>query len=142
MPDQQHSSAWADFKKFLLQGSAVDVAVGLVLALAFKAVVDVVVDIVTNILAIPGVRNGGLANKSFTIGGGVFRYGALFQAIVSFVLIAAILFFVVVRPVSALMRHRARDADTGERECPECRSAIPKEATRCRYCTAQVTPAA
>jgi large conductance mechanosensitive channel len=137
------SSQWKEFKKFLLRGNVVELAVAFVMGLAFTAVIVALVDIITNILAIPGGKNlGGLGTKFFRIGGGVFRYGALLQAIIYFVIVAAVIFFVVVIPVNRMMARRGQEADDPTRNCPECLSAIPKAATRCAFCTAQVTPAA
>jgi large conductance mechanosensitive channel len=138
----EKSNLWQEFKQFLLRGNLVELAVAVVIGLAFKSVIDAVVDIVTNVVAIPGKKGVGFADKSFTIGGGIFRYGALIQTIISFVIVAAAVFFVVVVPVNRIMARRGKDPEDPTRECPECLSPIPKEARRCAFCTAQVTPTA
>ena len=127
-----------DFKAFILRGNVVDLAIGVVIGAAFKGIIDGAVDLVTNIAAIPGKT--GFGNLQFTIGGGVFRYGTLIQAIVNFVIVAIVLFFFVVRPVNRLMNRRRTEpeVDSLTRECPECLSSIPKAAKRCAFCTAEV----
>ena len=136
--------SWAEFKDFIMRGDVVALAVGVVIALAFKSVIDALVDIITNIVAILGghTQFGAL---SFHIRGGVFRYGALIQAIITFLIVAAAVFFLVVKPVAYLQERRLRgapDPDSDERQCPQCLSSIPKPASRCAYCTSPVTPMA
>ena len=137
----EKSNLWTEFKTFLLRGNMVELAVAVVIGLAFKAVIDAVVDIITNIVAIPGKKGLGFASKSFTVGGGVIHYGALIQSLITFVIVAAAVFFVVVVPVNRIMARRGQTPDDPTRQCPECLSPIPKEAHRCAFCTAQVTPA-
>ena len=128
-----------DFKAFLLRGNVVDLAVGIVIGAAFGAVVTAFVkDIITPIVAIPGKTNFG--DLHFKIGGGIFFYGDFINVVISFVVIAAAVFFLVVKPVNYLVSRRAQDPDLDTRECPECMSAIPREAKRCAFCTSEVTP--
>lgn len=140
----EKSNLWQEFKQFLLRGNMVELAVAVVIGLAFKSVIDAVVDIISNVIAVPGNKHDpfGLAGKAFHLGGGVFRYGVLIQTIISFIIVAAAVFFVVVVPVNRMMARRGQEPDDPTRSCPECLSAIPKAATRCAFCTAQVTPAA
>src|SRR5262249_62186763 len=79
---------------------------------------------------------------SFTINGSVFRYGAFFNAVISFLLIALVVFFLVVKPMNALMARMGRgaEAETPSRECPYCMSSIPVTARKCAYCTSEVEP--
>jgi large conductance mechanosensitive channel len=135
-------SAWAEFKDFVLQGNVVDLAVAVIIATFFGFVVRDVVNIILSILAIPGSTNKTFSDLSFTIGHGTFRYGLLIQDILTFVIVAAVVFFLVVRPVAALMQRRRAglEPESSDRACPECLSDIPKAATRCAYCTAQVVP--
>src|SRR3954454_10994819 len=77
-----------DFKAFILRGNVLDLAVAFVLGLAFASVISTLVDLLTNVLAIPGKTN--FTSLHFTIGGGTFRYGAFMQALINFVLIAAV----------------------------------------------------
>ena len=133
-----------DFKQFLLRGNVVDLAVGVVIGVAFGAVVTALVDdlITPVIAAIFGQHD--FSALTFTVNGSVFRYGAFINAVITFVLIAAAVFFFVVRPVNALMARRRTEppVDPTTRDCPECLSSIPKAARRCAFCTAQVGAAA
>jgi large conductance mechanosensitive channel len=132
----------AEFKDFVLQGNVVDLAVAVIIAMFFGVIVKDVVNLILSILAIPGTTNKTFADLHFTIGHGVFNYGVLIQDIITFVIVAAIVFFAVVRPVAALMERRRAgiEPDSTDRACPECLSDIPKAATRCAYCTSQVVP--
>jgi large conductance mechanosensitive channel len=80
------------------------------------------------------------SNLTFTINDSVFKYGAFLNAVIAFVLIAAAVFFFVVKPVNALMARRKTEppVDPTTRQCPECLSDIPKAARRCAFCTAEV----
>jgi large conductance mechanosensitive channel len=132
-----------DFRAFLLRGNVVDLAVGVVIGVAFAALVaSFVEDLVTPLLAaIFGEPD--FSNLTFTINDSQFRYGAFLNALIAFVLIAAVLFFLVVKPVNALMARRKTEPDVEgmTRECPECLSEIPVGASRCAFCTAEVSPA-
>jgi large conductance mechanosensitive channel len=132
----------AEFKDFVLQGNVVDLAVAVIIAMFFGAVIKDAVNLILSILAIPGKTNKTFSELHFVIGHGTFNYGLLIQDIITFVIVAAVVFFVVVRPVQTLLeRRRAQpDPDSNDRACPECLSDIPKAATRCAYCTAQVAP--
>src|SRR5947207_3922775 len=132
-----------DFRTFLLRGNLVDMAVGIVIGLAFAALVTAfVADIITPIIAaIFGKPD--FSALSFTIHKSHFLYGAFLNAVISFVTIAAAIFFFVVKPVNALMARRKTEppVDESVRECPECLSEIPRAARRCAFCTAEVAPA-
>jgi large conductance mechanosensitive channel len=130
-----------DFTAFLLRGSVVDLAVAVVIGVAFGTVVTALVrDILTPIIAIPGRAD--FSNLDFTIHGSRFAYGDFINAVISFIAIAAAVFFFVVRPVNALMARRktAPEVRSQTRECPECLSSIPERARRCAFCTAKVAP--
>jgi len=132
-----------DFKEFLLRGNLVDVAVGIVIGVAFAAVVTAFVgDLITPLIAaIAGKPN--FSDLSFTINGSHFLYGAFFNAVLSFLLIAAVLFFLVVKPVNSLMARRRTETPVGQvtRQCPQCLSEIPIAAARCAFCTQEVAAA-
>lgn len=129
-----------DFKTFLLRGNLVDMAVGIVIGVAFAAVVTALVsDLVTPLIAaIGGQPNFG--DLSFTIHKSHFLYGAFIDALISFTLVAAVIFFFVVKPVNALVARSRTEAppDPTTRNCPECLSEIPVAARRCAYCTSEV----
>jgi len=133
-----------DFQQFLLRGSVVDLAVGVVIGVAFAAVVTALVgDLLTPLIAaIFGSHD--FSALTFTIHGSRFLYGAFINAVVAFVTIAAVVFFFVMRPVNALVARRRTEppADPTTRKCPECLSEIPVEARRCAFCTSEVAAAA
>ena len=129
-----------DFEQFLLRGNVVDLAVGIVVGAAFGAVVTALVgDLLTPLIAaIFGQHD--FSALTFTINGSRFLYGHFINAIVSFVTIAAAVFFFVVKPVNMLMARRKTEPPVDEtvRPCPECLSEIPTAARRCAFCTAQL----
>ena len=133
-------SALTDFKEFLLRGSVVDLAVGIVIGAAFGAVVTALVaDLITPLIAaISGSHD--FSSLTFTINGSRFGYGDFINKVIAFLLIAAAVFFLVVRPVNALMARRKTEPPIDEtvRECPECLSEIPVAARRCAFCTTEV----
>jgi large conductance mechanosensitive channel len=129
-----------DFREFLLRGNLVDVAVGIVIGVAFAAVVTALVaDLVTPLIAAIGGKPN-FANLSFTVNRSHFLYGAFINALIAFSVIAAVVFFLVVKPVNALMARRRTEPPVDEttRQCPECLSDIPVGARRCAFCTAVV----
>jgi large conductance mechanosensitive channel len=135
------ASLVSEFKAFLLRGNVVDLAVGIVMGIAFGAVVTALVtDIITPIITIPGKTN--FASLSFSIGGGVFLYGAFINAVINFIVVAAAIFFFVIKPMNMLMARRkvevAPEPPITTRECPFCLSMIPLAATRCAFCTSEV----
>ena len=129
------------FKKFLLRGNVVDLAVGVVIGAAFGQVVQAIVkDILNPIIAAFGGK-ADVSNLSVTIGGITFPVGDLIQAVISFVLIALIVYFLVVVPVNKLMdRYKPQPQPAPTKECPECTNKIPERARRCPQCAAQLLP--
>jgi len=132
-----------EFRQFILRGSLVDLAVAVVIGTAFAAVITALVaDIITPLIAAIGGQPdfGGL---SFTVNGSHFLYGAFLNALIAFVIVAAVLFFFVIKPVNHLMAKRRTepDVESTTRECPECLSQIPIGARRCAFCTAEVVAA-
>ena len=128
----------AGFKAFLMQGNLVALAVAFVIGTAFAALVKALVaDLLTPIIAlIFGKPNFG--NLSFTINSSHFFYGDFINAAVTFVSIAAAVFFFVVRPYEGF-KQRFVAEDTSVKACPECTSTIPAAARRCPQCTAVLT---
>jgi large conductance mechanosensitive channel len=129
-----------DFKKFLFRGNVVDLAVAVVVGTAFAALVKALVaDILTPIIAmIFGKPN--FEDLSFTINGSHFLYCDLLNNLITFLSVAAAVFFFVVLPVNHLMARRAKE-DPESKECPECTSAIPVGAKRCPMCTSELAVA-
>ena len=136
----------SDFKKFILRGNVIDLAVAVVVGLAFTAMVTAfVADIITPLIgAIFGTHD--FSSLSFRIHNSTFKYGSFINTVVSFVIIATVVFFAVVVPLTALMRRLnvlpKEEPEPPTRECPECLSDIPVGARRCRFCTVELEPAA
>ena len=128
----------AEFKKFLMRGNLVELAVAFVIGVAFAALLKVfIADLITPIIAlIFGQPNFG--DLSFTINSSHFLYGDFINYLITFVVTALVIFLFVVKPYNALVARRAQD-DPDEKECPECTSTIPVKACRCPECTAQLT---
>jgi large conductance mechanosensitive channel len=132
-----------DFKAFILRGNVVDLAIGVAIGAAFGTVVkSFTTNLVTPLLSIPGSK-ASFSSLDFKVSGSVFRYGAFIDDIISFVIIAAVLFFFVVRPVNHLMARRKTEpeVEATTQDCPECLSSIPVGASRCAFCTAKLTTA-
>jgi large conductance mechanosensitive channel len=126
------------FKQFLMRGNVVDLAVAVVIGAAFGGVVSSFVkDLLTPLIAaIAG--NHDFSSLYFTLNGSRFGYGSFINALLSFVLVSAAVYYAVVLPMSSLAKKRASSPST--RPCPECLSEIPLEARRCAHCTSEVRP--
>jgi large conductance mechanosensitive channel len=127
------------FREFMLRGNLVDLAVAVVIGAAFGALVSATVkDIVTPVIAAVG-GNPDFGGLAFTINGSRFAYGDFFNALLSFVIVAAVVYFLVLKPVAALQeRLTPKPPITPQRQCPECLSDIPQAARRCAFCTARL----
>jgi large conductance mechanosensitive channel len=134
----------AGFKKFLLRGNVVDLAIAVMIGAAFGAVVSSFTSgIITPLIA----AIGGEPNFSalhFTVHHSTFRYGLFINAVVAFVILAAILYFLVVLPINTLMERfkPTPEEPAPTRDCPHCVSSIPQAATVCAFCTRDVPPSA
>ena len=130
-----------EFKAFVLRGNLIDLAVALVIGLAFTALITALVaDLLTPLIAaIFGSHD--FSGLTFTINGSVFRYGHFLNALITFVTVAAAVFFVVVVPANALIQRARREPapDPTIKKCPECLSEIPLDARRCAFCTTQLS---
>ena len=145
-----------EFRQFILRGNVVDLAVGVVIGAAFGAIVSAIVKGFIDPL-VSFVGTGDLASKTFgfgtkmvngkvvlvnghTVHTHIFAYGQVISALITFVLVAAVVFFFVVKPVNHLMEMFKADqpAEKPMRDCPECLSSIPVAAKRCSFCTAEV----
>jgi large conductance mechanosensitive channel len=126
-----------EFKAFLLRGNLVDLAVAIVIGLAFVALVGALVkDIITPIIAAIAGKHD-FSALSFTIHKSRFLYGDFINAIITFISVAAAVFFFIVKPLMARSRKEPMP-DPSIKKCPECLSDIPAEARRCAFCTSEV----
>lgn len=130
------------FKAFILRGNVIELAIAVVIGLAFNAVITAVVkDLLTPLIAaIFGSPN--FSTLTFTIHNSQFDYGDVINALISFLLIAAVIYYAIVVPMNFAAARRAKPEEATTRECPECLSAIPKAAHRCSFCGERITPAA
>lgn len=130
-----------EFKSFIMKGDVIDLAVAVVIGVAFNAVITAfVTDIITPLIGIPGHVN--FSAYTYTINGSMFLVGAFVNAIISFITIALVVFFFIVKPVTK-MKERMGPKDKAvatptTKVCPECLSNIPIKAKRCAYCTSSV----
>jgi large conductance mechanosensitive channel len=131
-----------EFKQFLLRGNAVDLAVGVVIGAAFGNIVNSMVKGLLTPFIAAVVKQPDFSSISFTIRGSTFLFGDFVNSVVSFVIIAAAVYFAVVLPMNALMAHMRRDdkpVQPSTKKCPECLSEIPIDARRCAHCTQPVS---
>jgi large conductance mechanosensitive channel len=132
------------FKKFILRGNVVELAVAVVMGAAFGAVVQSLVKgFITPLLGV----FGGVPDFSalfFTVNNSRFLVGEFVNAVIAFLMIAIVVYFVVVLPMNKLADRMKGETPDGQkmRECPECLSKIPEKARRCAFCTAEVAPLA
>lgn len=128
------------FREFILRGNLVDLAVAFVIGVAFASLVESLVSafITPLIAAIFGKQS--FFELSFTLNHSRFAYGEFLNALIAFVVIAAVLYFLVVKPVGALMARRKTEPPVDEtvQQCPHCLSEIPVDAAVCAFCTRDV----
>jgi large conductance mechanosensitive channel len=128
------------FKKFLLRGNVVDLAVAVVIGAAFGAVVTAFVEaFITPLVGVVTGASGDFSAKTFEVADVLFPFGLFIQALLSFVIIAAVVYFFVVKPITRLMDRFKTEPEPSDptKTCPECLSSIPGAATRCAFCTVE-----
>ena len=125
------------FREFVLRGNVIDLAVAVVIGVAFGAVITAfVADILTPLVAaIFGKPD--FSGLTFTINHSQFLYGSFINAVISFFFIALAIYFAVVMPLNKLAERRAKGADPTTKTCPECLSEIPHGAHRCAFCASE-----
>ena len=130
------------FRAFLLRGNVIDLAIAVVIGAAFGAVVTALVtDFITPLIAAIGGKPD-FGKLSFSVNNSKFMYGHFINALLSFIIIAAVVYFLVVVPYNRLMeRFRPQPEPAPTHECPFCLSSIPAAARRCPFCTSEVSPA-
>ena len=129
-----------EFRDFILRGNVIDLAVGIVIGAAFGATVTSFVgDILTPLLGLLSI--GDFSTLSFQAGDATVAYGKFLNQLISFVLIAAAIFFFVVKPMNAMTTRLKKPEDDSEppiKACPFCTMDIPAAATRCPNCTSEL----
>jgi large conductance mechanosensitive channel len=131
------------FREFILRGNVVDLAIAVVIGIAFTAVVMAIVkDLLTPLIAAI-VGKPDFSGLTFSVNNSRFLYGDVIDAIIAFLAVAAVIYIVIVVPMNKMNERRTKPpVDITTRECPECLSTVPKAARRCSFCTSQLTPAA
>lgn len=136
-----NSPVLKDFKQFILRGNVIDLAVGIVVGAAFTSVVNALVkDILTPFIAAI-IKAPDFSYLSFTLHGSVFKYGDFLNNLISFLIVAATVYAFVVLPINQLVNRSKRQqkpVDPTTKKCPECRSEIPIDATRCAHCAIEL----
>ncbi len=125
------------FKQFILRGNVVDLAVGLVIGAAFTSIVNSLVkDLLTPFISAI-FKQPDFSGLQFTVNHSRFMYGNFFNALISFLIVSATVYFFVVTPINTLIAKSRREApiDPTTKKCPECLSEIPLSAKRCAFCT-------
>ncbi|MQY30832.1 large conductance mechanosensitive channel protein MscL [Nocardia aurantia] len=131
------------FRTFLLRGNVVDLAVGIVVGAAFTSVVNGFVRaFLTPLVGLAVGASGDFSDQGFKVGKVEFPVGAFLTAIVTFILVALFVYYLVVLPVNALTSRFSpkNEVTTPKRDCPECLSSVPTEAKRCAFCTSELVP--
>jgi len=128
------------FKQFILRGNVVDLAVGVVIGAAFTSIVNSLVkDLLTPFIAAI-FKQPDFSGLFFTINHSKFMVGNFINALISFLIVSATVYFLVVTPINTLISKARKEAPTDPttKKCPECLSEIPKDAKRCAFCTSQL----
>jgi large conductance mechanosensitive channel len=139
-PDNMGVMYVKGFREFITRGNLLELAVAVIIGTAFTAVVTAIVkDLITPLIGAIW-KQPNFSTLTFTIHGSKFLYGDFINALLAFVIIAAVVYFLIVLPMAKLIMRLERNKEATERDCPECLSTIPLSATRCKYCTVEVTP--
>ena len=129
---------WKEFKEFAFRGNVIELAIAVILGLAFGAVITSLVDDVLMNLIAAVFGQPDFSQLSFTVNEAVIRYGAFLNALVTFLLVALAL-FLIVKALNRAMRKPSAE-EPSVRECPFCLTSIPARASRCSGCTMEVQP--
>jgi large conductance mechanosensitive channel len=130
------------FRKFLMRGNIIDLAVAVVMGVAFNAIVQALVkDLITPLITAITQDHIDFGSLAWHLGTAKLTYGAVINAAVSFLVIAAVVYWLIVAPTEKMIALTNRNKAATDRPCPECLSTIPVAAKRCMYCTSEVPPA-
>ena len=133
-----------DFGKFIRQGNLVQLAIAFVIGAAFSALITALVsDIFTPLIGVAGKFD--FSSWQSGVNGSIFREGLFINSLISFIIVAVVVFFAIALPYQRYMDRKAArmpKAAPTTRACPECLSQIPLAARRCSFCASSVTPAA
>ncbi len=121
------------FRDFILRGNVMDLAVAVIIGAAFSAITNSLVTDVINPLLAAVVGKPDFSALTVTVHGGVIKYGLFLNALISFLLIACVVYFLIVLPMQKLLA-RVVGPTYAPRPCPQCLSEIPGAATRCKFC--------
>jgi len=126
------------FRDFILRGNVVDLAVAVMIGAAFGAITTSLVgDVITPLIAAT-VGKPNFGYLEWHVGSGVVTYGKFLNAVINFLLYASVIYFFLVVPMQYLLKRFNPPPPADTRPCPECKSDIPKDATRCKFCTQPV----
>lgn len=128
------------FKEFIMKGNVVDMAVGVVIGVAFGNVITAMVkDLITPLIGAFG-ETPDFSGISFTVNNSKFMFGDFLNALISFLTISAVIYFAVVLPINKMTEKMKSEKteDPTEKACPQCLSLIPIKAKRCKFCTANI----
>lgn len=128
------------FRDFVLRGNVIDLAVAVVIGAAFTAIVNALVSDIINPLIAAIVKKPDFSYLTWNVNGGIVKYGNFLNAVISFLLIAAAVYFFFVLPINSLMKrlHKHEEPAVTTRPCPQCLSDIPLAAVRCGHCAQMV----
>jgi len=133
-----------DFKKFIMRGNVVDLAVAVVVGTAFNSVVQALVkDLFTPLIGALGGKHD-FSKLTFSIHGSIFYYGDFINFVIAFLSVALVVFFFVVQPLNKMQARAKRNKipeEPSDKKCPYCFNTIPKQATRCGFCTSKLDAA-
>ncbi|WP_433438591.1 large conductance mechanosensitive channel protein MscL [Nonomuraea sp. CA-141351] len=130
------------FRRFLLRGNIVELAVAVIVGATFSGLVQALVtDLITPLIgAITGGRQPNFSDYSFTINGSQFKYGDFLNHLLSFLVVSVVIYWLIVAPMTRLISLFDRDKKATTKQCPECLTDIPAEARRCAACTVELVP--
>jgi len=122
------------FRDFLMRGNVIDLAVAVIIGAAFTAIINSFVADLINPLIAATVGKPDFSSLVFNLNGGIIKYGNFLNAVIAFVLMAGVVYFIIILPFNSLMARLRPAAAATTKTCPECQSDIPITARRCKFC--------